>query len=118
MAALINDGSLPYASKSLSINSVAYIAETIKLDNPSKVIERRNELGEPSGQVLVQDFSTGSATLQLATAATVLPPLGATFTKDLTVAGSNQTYIVARVSPAYAQEDATKVDIEFRLKIN
>lgn len=118
MAALYNDGNVPYGSQVLTINAVTYVAEGITPKNPTKVIERRNELDEPSGQVLVQDFITGSAVLQLAAANTAMPTPGLTFTADFLGAGSNQTWILSEVSPPLAQADAHKVNIEFRKKIN
>lgn len=118
MSAAINDGSIPYGSQVLTINAVTYVAESITLSEPTNVIERMNELGEPSGQVLVNQFNTGSATLQLASTSTAHPANGMTFTADLQKAGSNQTYIVSEVSPQLGQQAAKTVNISFRQKIN
>lgn len=112
MAALWNDGSIPYGSEVLSINSVSYIAENITFDNPSNVIQRRNEANEPSGSVGVQDFVTGSATLQRAATATAVPTPGLTFATS-SFSGSSVTFILTKVSPAFSQGDAVKFNIEF-----
>ena len=118
MSAAINDGSIPYGSVVLTINSVTYVAESISLDLPTNVLERKNEVGEPSGQVLVNGFNTGSASLQLASTSTAHPANGMTFTADLQKAGTNQTYIVSQVSPKLGAEAIKMVDINFRQKIN
>ena len=108
MAALWNDGSIPYGSEVLTINSVTYIAENVSFDNPSVVQQRRNEANEPTGSFGVQDFVTGSATLQKAATGTVVPTPGLTFTRDSVV------YILTKVGEVLAQGDAMKFNIEFQ----
>lgn len=108
MAALWNDGSIPYGSEVLTINSVTYIAENVSFDNPSVVQQRRNEVNEPTGSFGVQDFVTGSATLQKAATGTVVPTPGLTFTRDSVV------YILTKVGEVLAQGDAMKFNIEFQ----
>lgn len=112
MAALWNDGSIPYGCEVLTINAVTYVAENLTFDNPTQMIQRRNELNEPSGSVGVQDFVTGSATLQKAATATAVPTPGLTFATS-TFSGSSVTFILTKVSPVFAQGDAMKFNIEF-----
>ena len=107
MAALWNDGAIPFGSEVLTINSVAYIAENVSYDNASVVVQRRNEVNEPSGSYGVQDFVTGSATLQKAATGTAVPTPGLTFTRDSVV------YILTKVGEVLAQGDAMKFNIEF-----
>ena len=107
MAALWNDGSIPYGSEVLTINSVTYIAENVSFDNPSVVQQRRNEVNEPTGSFGVQDFVTGSATLQKAATGTSVPTPGLTFTR------SSVVFILTKVGEVLAQGDAMKFNIEF-----
>lgn len=116
MAAFINDGTLPYGSQVLTIDTVAYVAENINITRPGTILERKSEIGDPSGQVGIAGFVTGSATLQLAAAATAHPDLGDTFTA--TFGEGSETWFVSSVSPAYEAEGITKINIEFRKKIN
>ena len=53
MAAAYNDGSLPYGSQVLNINSVNYVAEQIDVSRPTKKIKRYNAVGEPVSGRLV-----------------------------------------------------------------
>src|SRR5262245_61490900 len=92
---LINDGTVQYGARVLTINSVTYVDENHQATRPSTIIERRNELNEPSGQVAIADFVTGSASLQLATGATVTPPLGETFTTTFLAAA--ETFFISQV---------------------
>lgn len=113
MADFYNDGSLPYGSVVLTINSVTYVAENITTTIPlGTTIERRDEIGEPSGQVLVKGFETGSATLQLATGSTATPAQFETFTHN------SKTYIITEVSEPMQQDGENKVNISFRKKIS
>lgn len=112
MAALWNDGTIPYGSEVLTINSVTYVAENITFDNPTQTIQRRNETNEPAGSVGVQDFVTGSATLQKAATATAIPTPGLTFSTS-SFSGAAVTFILTKVSPVFAQGDAMKFNIEF-----
>ena len=107
MAALWNDGAIPFGCPTLTINSVVYVAENLSFDNPSVVVQRRNEVNEPSGSYGVQDFVTGSATLQKAATGTAVPTPGLTFTRDSVV------YILTKVGEVLAQGDAMKFNIEF-----
>jgi hypothetical protein len=87
---------------------VVYVAENLSFDNPSVVVQRRNEVNEPSGSYGVQDFVTGSATLQKAATGTAVPTPGLTFTSDSVV------YILTKVGEVLAQGDAMKFNIEFQ----
>lgn len=118
MAAAYNDGSVPYGSPTLTISTVTYIAESFKTDRPTTKIDRRNGSNEPSGQVLVADFATATATLQKASTSTALPAVGATFdyTDDATVGA--ETWILTSVGHARAQGDAVKFEITAVKKYN
>lgn len=112
-----NDGGLVFGSQVLTIDSVAYVAENISVDAPSAVIEQKNIYGVPSGQVIVEGFVTGTATLQLASSATVLPTIGDAF-QLTTVGGVSVYFLVSQVGQAFSQDAETKVNISFRKRIN
>lgn len=112
-----NDGGLVFGSQILTIDSVAYVAENISVDAPSAVIEQKNIYGVPSGQVIVEGFVTGTATLQLASSATVLPTIGDAF-QLTTVGGTSVYFLVSQVGQSFSQDAETKVNISFRKRIN
>lgn len=121
MSTFINDGTLAYGSRVLSItnpsaSAVNYIADDINITRPSKIAEANNQLGEPRGQVGVATFVTGSATLQLATSSTAMPKLGATFTEDF--GEGDETFFLSEVGRAEVADGLTKVPVSFRKKIN
>jgi len=108
MAAIYNPDTVPYGSVKLTINMVEYIADDLTVTYSTKVIERTNELDEPLGQVLYKGWDTGSATLQLATAATAIPAVGDTFTYN------SITWVINEVGTPLSKADYTKITISFR----
>src|SRR6266540_2244455 len=103
---LSNDGSIPYGSLVLTINNVTYVAEQIEVRRPTFIIERRNQLNQRSGQVIDDDFVTGTATLQLATGATAIPTNGMTFSTTFEAAA--ETFIVSEVGQPEEQAGKRK----------
>lgn len=110
-----NDGTLPYGSQTLNINAVVYVAESFEVNESSSTIERMDETGDPSGQVTVPGFTTGSALIQLDNAE-VAPLIGDTFIG--TVRGANANFYVSEVGIPESQGEAKKVNISFRLRYN
>ncbi len=119
-----NDGNAPFGSQILAIGAppVNYVAEKITYDEPSTVVERRDQAGSPAAQVFVAGFGTGSAELQFATTSTAIPAVGATFTltRQSAVTGVAATLgcIVSQVGEAYGQLEITKCPINFRRRYN
>lgn len=118
MAAIYNDTQIPYGSRLVQMNATGtiYIAEDISITRPTTVIERFNELNEPSGQVIIGGFVTGNGTMQLPTSTSRIPSLGDTFTASFS--GSAETFIVSNIGQAENQGTERKVTFEFRKKIN
>lgn len=116
MAASINDGSIPYGSPTLSINSVSYITESFEVNRPTQSIPRRNGDNEPSGNVVIADFVTGTATLQKITSGTAIPLIGLTFA--YTDGAGAETFYITEVSQPRSQGDATKFNISFQKLYN
>lgn len=113
-----NDGGLVFGSQVVTIDSVAYVAENISIDAPSTIIEQKNQYGVPSGQVIVEGFITGTATLQLASSTTAMPSIGDTFTLVQVGGGSGVNFLVSQVGQSFSQDAETKVNISFRKRIN
>lgn len=113
MAALWNDGTLVYGSTTLSINSVTYIAENVTITRAARVIEQRNENGEPAKSVGVADWVKGTGTLQCATSSTAEPVAGLTFEKDWGGGQGTENFIVTESARALSQDEATKFTFSF-----
>lgn len=114
--ALINDGQIPYGSRVLTINSVAFVATDIEVTRTVEVIERYNEVGEPSGQVLIPRWVTGTATLQLSGSSPVLPAQGGTFSASFS--GSAENFMVSELTQPESQLADKVVRIVFRKVYN
>lgn len=108
-----NDFNVPFGSQIVTIGGVGFVAENISLEQPTQIIERRDQTGNPSGQVIVEQFDNGTAVLQLATTATVPPTIGASFTFAF-ANGTQVPCVVSQVGSPFAQLEAVKVNISFR----
>jgi hypothetical protein len=115
-----SEGDIPYGSQIITIGATAFVAENINYSEPSTLIERRNESGEASGQVVISGFGTGTATLQLATTLTMIPTIGATFTLTRNGGATAVTIgcFVSETSETYGQLEIKKVNINFRRRYN
>lgn len=83
-----NDGEVPWGTPVLSItnpgggSAVDYVCDDFNINRPTKKTERTDENDEPNGKVIKRGFVTGTATVQIETAATALPKQGGTFAVD------------------------------------
>ena len=119
MALPVNDGTVRFGSRVLTINSITYIAESFEVSEPTFKVERRSELGAPNGKYIGEDFVTGSATLQLAASTTAIPALGLTFaTKPRDADAATTTFILTEIGIPEAQGDISKVPVKFDKKYN
>jgi hypothetical protein len=120
----LNDGSIPYGSQVLTLlatttatTGTAYIADNIDFSDPSKEINRTNQVDEPSGSVNYDDFQRATATLQLATTTTPLPTKG--HVAQITV-GAGETlwfFVYDRTAPKNKGEDH-KCNVTFKRLYN
>lgn len=108
-----NDVNIPVGAQILTIASVTFVAENISFTQPSTVLERRDEDGDPSGQVFIAGFDNGTATLQLATTSTVPPAIGATFTLTRN-GGATIGCVISEVGEPQDQMDIRKINVSFR----
>lgn len=114
-----NDSAVPYGARVLAITNPAgvpinYVCEQISIDRPVTIIERFDELGAPNGQVGVPKFVTGSMTIQLATATTIVPVAGATFSSTFIVNGASENFVVHQVTQPENQMAAKTLSVTFR----
>jgi hypothetical protein len=108
-----NDINVPFGTQAITIGSLSIIAESISLEVPSQVLERFNQVGDPSGQVIIEQFNTGSAVLQLATTAITVVTIGATFTL-VRNNGNTVGMVISSVSEAQSQFDIRKQSVGIR----
>ncbi len=139
MAALttFTDGLQQFSSRVLSIglftagapatiaSGVNFIADNISVTYPSKTATRTNQTGHPSGQRSVDDFITGSATLQLETSSTIPPLRYKAFTTTFTDADNDgdvtadaEFFYIDSVEQPENKDEERKVNITFRKIIN
>lgn len=114
------DNNVPYGSQVIAVFSggtsgVNFVAENISYKEPSNIIERFDELGNPTGQVIQPQFVNGTATLQFATTLTVPPTIGATFILTRN-GGATVLNVISEVDEPETQKDAKKCQINFRKK--
>ena len=112
-----NDGSVPYGAYVVTIGGIGYVAENINPSFPSNIIERLNQLGEPSGQVFVPGFGTASMTLQRPTTSSALPLIGATVSIPTNAGMGTYAWIISEASAAYEQGSDQKFSITARKSV-
>ncbi len=109
-----NDFNVPYGSQVVTIGGTAVILEAASLNYPSIALERFDQVGQPSGQVIIDSFATGSATLQLATTSSLIPTIGATFTMADNGAGATVGVMISDVVYTESNRDIKKCTINIR----
>jgi len=119
MAAIHNDGTIPYGSVELTIPTAgtAYVARNVTVTRPTTKIEQKDELGEPIGFVLVPGFVTATANIQLDNGDTV-PALGDVFTHTFDSEIGSESFVVSSVGTPLDAEGLKFVDISFDKKYN
>jgi len=111
-----NDGNVPYGSYIVTVGSTSFVAENLNPSSSTTIIERRNSLSEPSGQVIIPDFESATMTLQRPATATALPARGATalFPAGAGLAG---TWYVSEVGASYEQGSDQKFSVTVRKSV-
>jgi hypothetical protein len=113
--AVTQDGTQVFgiAASPVTINSVTYILEDIKLAAPSRTVKINNPDGTPLGQAIVPEALTLTGKLQLASSSTAIPTVGQT-----TSSINSVTYYIQTVGQAYTQGAYGYVDITAIQKLN
>lgn len=121
-AVLVDPTGLPYGSRVLQLSSSAgagyeaFVAEDVSVNRPTKELKRYNQLGEPSGAVYIEDWTTGTATLQLASGSQI-PVVGDTFGEAFD--GTNtEIFVLTSVDQPENMDSLKVVNIGFSEVIN
>lgn len=113
MPAYNDPSTIPFGAQVITSQGVTFVAESISFQQPSTTVERRDEDGDPSGQVTVAGFDNGTMVLQLATTSTVPPTVGATFTLTRNGGATIGCYF-SEIGEAQDQMDIRKLNVSFR----
>jgi hypothetical protein len=111
------DGSMQYATQSVTIGGVAYILKNIKVKRGRRRIVQSGVTGAPAQKVHIKTLTEGSATAQLASSTTVEPAQDAVFTIVPIGGGAARSYITEDVEDMYEIEGETLCDITFSEKL-
>jgi hypothetical protein len=111
-----NDFNVPYGSQIVTIAGSPFIGEQFTFTDASTQIERMDQNGLPTGQVIIPGFSKGTGTLQLATTLSTVPTIGATFT-FIRNGGATVGAVITDVGEVENQKDARKTTIGFRVRV-
>lgn len=108
-----NDGNVPYGAYLVTIGGTAFVGENISPQSPTSIIERRDSLNAPSGQVFVPDFESATMTVQRPAASTAKPARGATasFPANADMSG---TWYVSEVGAEFQQGEVQKFNVTVR----
>jgi hypothetical protein len=113
---LFNDGTYQVGSRTLSLNSVTYIAESFSYEEPTaKVEDVTDSVGDASGSVAWAGIPNGSATLQMS-GSMAIPTQGQAFTS--TIRGVSTSFKVLTVSTPEEAQGRKKVNITFKKTLN
>lgn len=115
--ATVNDGAIPFGTRVLTINTRAFVAESVDLTRPSQFVARYSNQNAPAGGVQTDDIPTGTATLQLSSTVATPPLLGETFSENFNGAAA-ETWYVSDVGQPEEKGADKKVRISFRKKFN
>lgn len=105
----------PLGLESVTINSVAYIVNSVDLASfDNRLISRTDANGDRAGFALRagSDQITGSMTLQRATDTTVLPAIGDEFIYDYDRSGTGSTLVVQNVKTARSTDEFDTFEID------
>ena len=114
-----SEANQPFGLESVTINSVAYIVNSVDLASfENRIISRTNATGGRGGFRFEEnsDQITGSMTLQRATDTTVLPPQGVEFSYDYDRSGTASTIVVQNVKVARSTDEFDVFEIDVVLK--
>lgn len=117
-----SDGTTPSGSRVLTIPTTTgadYIADNFDVNQPTKFLGNTDQDDEPNGGVLLEDFVTGSATLQLSASTTPLPANGDEFEEKIDPNdAAPTTFYITEVGKPEGKGDLKKVRVNFRKKYN
>lgn len=110
---VVNNGTVAYGSYVITVSGVGYVAENVNPTMSSTVLERFNQVSEPSGQVIIPTFETATLTLQRPTSTASLPDIGSV-ASGATASGLAGSWFVSEASGAFEQGSIQKVNVTVR----
>lgn len=112
-----NDGNVPYGSYVVTVAGSAMVAESITPSRPSSIIERRDQLNAPSGQVIIPDFETATMTLQRPTTSADVPSIGTAIVFPTGAGMGTATWFISEAGAALEQGEDQKFNVTVRKSV-
>lgn len=116
------DGNFPSGSPTITINSVAYKANSFSVNKPSRTVNITDNVGDPSGALSFEDPYNGTAELQFAANSTAEPTTAAdnatTGTFVANIASTNVNCFITAVTVNKPKDQPWTASITWQQKIN
>lgn len=113
MGTTYQDGTLSFGTQLLTMGPLTgLIADKISLDDPTTTLTRKDNLGVPVAEVMIDGVMTGTAQIQVPSTLTALPPKGTHFTLT-DVDGTTHNFKVEGWGRDWS-EGETKLPLKFR----
>lgn len=121
--AITSDGTQSFGIQDspVTINSIAYVVESMSFTYGSTRVDINDSNGEPLGSTIVPARVEGTATLQYSTDSSVTAPnpsLGQVMVTNSTNGRNNANYVITEVGDAQSQGDYAKCSISFYEQVN
>jgi hypothetical protein len=114
-----NDGNVAYGSKKITLPSgVVCVAESLEFDEPTRALDRKDELGVPNGAVYIPEKVTARGTLQLPSANTDIPKRNTTFALDDYRNEGPKQFVFTKIGIPFKQDDLLKFTFEMAEVLN
>ena len=111
----VNDGSVVFGSLQLTIASVVYETDDLTIDFDVSKIVRTDSQDGPTGRVMIQKETTGSATLMYSSSSINKPAFGAQF--SFTDDGLTYTCTVEKCGKRRVKGGEAKIPMTFVVNI-
>jgi len=121
--AITSDGTQSFGIQDspVTINSIAYVVESMSFTYGGNRVDLNDSNGEPLGSVIVPGRVEGSATLQYSTDSSATAPnptIGQVMVTSVANGRNNANYVITEVGDAQSQGDYAKCSISFYEQIN
>lgn len=104
---IVLDGAAPYGSRIITINSVPYKVNNIRIARPVSEANDRDTDGSPGRNRYTEGVATLTGEVQLATGSTAYPKFGDTFPLNVDPNYGSETWIVFSAEYAEDNEDTS-----------
>ena len=116
--ATFNDGGMALGTQTVTIATIAFVADNIQITRPTVLVESFTGQGAANKEAIVEKNSTGTMTLQALSSSTAAPARGAAFTLIPAGGGAAINFKITEVGETYGIDEETKFAVSFRGKIN